>query len=112
MLRIAMSNSTSPARGEVEVGSPPEYPQFKFSNAHAPAHPATPLIPASRKQVPSSEVRSLLQLVLQRTSEGKGHLRIRNFQCRFRFEVPVMNPLQTPQELQIGGAGTTRLRRP
>jgi hypothetical protein len=39
-------------------------------------------------------------------------LRIRNFQCRFRFEVPVMNPLQTPQELQIGGAGTTRLRRP
>ena len=26
MLRIAMSNSTSPARGEVEVGSPPDYP--------------------------------------------------------------------------------------
>jgi hypothetical protein len=39
-------------------------------------------------------------------------LQILNFQCRLRFEVPVTNSLQTPQELQIGGAGTARLRRP
>ena len=34
------------------------------------------------------------------------------FQCRFRFEVPGMDSQQSLQELQIGGTGTTRLRRP
>jgi hypothetical protein len=34
------------------------------------------------------------------------------FQCRLRFEVPVLDSRQSLQELQIGGTGPTRLCRP
>ena len=70
------------------------------------------LTPALGRLVPAFRSSCFIAATLSRTSESKGHWRLWMLQCRFRFEVPVADSRQLPQELQIGGTGTTRLRRP
>jgi len=70
------------------------------------------LTPASGRLVPafrSSSTRAAPSF----TNFGKLRaLANSKFQCRLRFEVSVADSPQPSQKLQIGGTGTTRLRRP
>jgi hypothetical protein len=70
------------------------------------------LTPASRRLVPAFRS-SCTRAASSLANFGKKRaLANSKFQCRLRFEVPVTDWPQILQELQIGGTGTTWLRRP
>jgi hypothetical protein len=69
------------------------------------------LTPASRRLVPAFRS-SCTRAASSLANFGKERaLANSKFQCRLRFEVPVTDWPQILQELQIGGTGTTWLRR-